>query len=623
MAVNTFKLEFDDGVNQSLEVVIVSPTDIVMFVAGTTDPGNTFGKKYDANSTYWTDRVTESKKNLWKKLKSFSYPDKQFNDLHISEEFFSWSGDNNTEERNVASERLFDLIMRLYGTTARKSKTHHLHLIGHSHGGNVINQFTELITNSEMIAKSKILKKNGIKEFPKLWEIKSITYLSTPFFNNKHQLNHTKIHKNCQIINVRNKYDITQRFVADFSLHNLEAIVGAFNGHEVTKAIDKIKLILQHNVYAQLKERWSIIDKEEGTLIWRRTVLLLENIIFVIDEVISTITTLKSSLSQEKQDLTNLLTNLRGLLETIRAEFDANTINRDGNYGTAEFLNDLELTLTVTPAVGILNRLFAITTGVKSSFILNTLAGIFDDEKGLTESIDDTSWSPKAQLQGNDKYDLEEIDITTKDVYSERGKETDFEDFVAAIERSISNKNLQEVLMRLFSQFMNEHDLRDISTKIDGWEPYVFGALDDGFKALRANINEYARLVGQFNADLVAEQDMTEEEREERRRRLAGEEDDDDDDDDDDVDTTIAFTPASINAFNTDYLEITNRKEKTKEEKKKEQENKPEAEPLRPGTVPYFATTAHSLSHSDLWPGVETKLRSAFSSGKNPGYQKQ
>jgi len=592
--------------------------DIIMFVAGTTDPGNTFREKYDANSTYWTDRVTESKKNLWKKIKNFSYPDKQFNDLHISEEFFSWSGDNNTEERNLASERLFDLIMRLYGTASRKEKVHHLHLIGHSHGGNVINQFTELITNSEMIAKSKVLKENGIKEFPKLWEIKSITYLSTPFFNNKHQLNHTKTHKDCKIINVRNKYDITQRFIADFSLHNLEAIVGAFNGHEVSKAIDKIKLILQHNVYAQLKETWSIIDKEEGTLIWSRTVLLLENIIFIIDEIISTISTLKSSLSQEKQDLTNLLTGLRGLLETIRAEFDANTINRDGNYGAAEFINDLELTLTVTPALGILNRLFAITKGVKSSFILNTLAGIFDDKKGLTESIDDTSWSPKAQLQENDKYDLEEIDITTKDVYNGRGKETDFEDFVAAIERCISNKNLQEVLMRLFSQFINEHDLRDMSTKIDGWEYWVTGDLDVALKELRANIDEYARLVGLYNADLVAERDMTEEEREERRRRLAGEKEEDDDDD---VDTTIAFTTASINAFNTDYLEITNRKEKTKAEKEKEEKNKPETEPLTPGTIPYFATVAHSLSHSDLWRGVDAKLRSAFSSGKNPGYK--
>jgi hypothetical protein len=34
-------------------------------------------------------------------------------------------------------------------------------------------------------------------------------------------------------------------------------------------------------------------------------------------------------------------------------------------------------------------------------------------------------------------------------------------------------------------------------------------------------------------------------------------------------------------------------------------------------------STSHSLSHTQFWKGVEDGLKSAFSSGKKPGYKKK
>jgi poly(3-hydroxyalkanoate) synthetase len=175
-----------------------------MFVAGTTDPINTAGLKHQANTDYWRS----SKTNFWNKIKDLK---PQYLDLHIEGDFFSWSGDN--DKRKKLSFRpvigsVFKSIQIL------ENQEVHIHLIGHSHGGNVINQFTELIATDS--------------KYPKPWKVKSITYLSTPFFKKKHQLNHSKLHKECKIINVHNEYDLTQQLIADFSLVNLEIFLRNF-----------------------------------------------------------------------------------------------------------------------------------------------------------------------------------------------------------------------------------------------------------------------------------------------------------------------------------------------------------------------------------------------------------
>ena len=82
-------------------------TDIIFFVAGTTDPININSEKHQANTKYWQD----NNKNFYAKVLEL-HP--QFHDLHIQGEFFSWSGDNDTKERNKAADRLLDMALRVY-----------------------------------------------------------------------------------------------------------------------------------------------------------------------------------------------------------------------------------------------------------------------------------------------------------------------------------------------------------------------------------------------------------------------------------------------------------------------------------------------------------------------------
>ncbi|WP_397363474.1 hypothetical protein [Olleya sp. R77988] len=131
----------------------------------------------------------------------------------LEDDFFSWSGDNNNKDRTTGANRLLYLIYRLYPNW--KDEYVYFHFIGHSHGGNVINEYTNVIANDS--------------SFPEKWKVKSITYLSTPFFKKQHQLKHKHLHPDCKLINVHNEYGITQRFVADFSLKNLEILLANYD----------------------------------------------------------------------------------------------------------------------------------------------------------------------------------------------------------------------------------------------------------------------------------------------------------------------------------------------------------------------------------------------------------
>ncbi|SHO55430.1 hypothetical protein [Vibrio quintilis] len=126
-----------------------------------------------------------------------------------------WSGDNTQANREIAGAYLAD---RLCGSNGKKAHyeeylNHRVafHLIGHSHGGNVLNELTKRAASAS--------------EWPSHWEIKSIVYLSTPFFKHQHQLNTTRLHQDCAIINVTNDFDLTQRVVADFSMYDLIAAI--------------------------------------------------------------------------------------------------------------------------------------------------------------------------------------------------------------------------------------------------------------------------------------------------------------------------------------------------------------------------------------------------------------
>lgn len=527
--------------------------DIVMFVAGTTDPGNTDGKKHHANTTYWkyidekTNKETEqSLNNLWNNIKKLK---PQFLDLHIEGEFFSWSGDNDTKERIQASERLFDLLLRVY--SGWKNQEVHLHLIGHSHGGNVINQFTELVSSKEMIAKSTILKPRKITEFPKLWKVKSITYLSTPFFQKKHQLNHGKLHKDCKIINVHNDYDLTQQLVANFSLNNLEGLLKSFQMERFEIGINTVKGVKTDVITKYLKSFIWQDFKNKATLAWQEMSKAFLGFNIITAEFIKYINSLKiesSNLQKEKESFVSLLNNLQQWTYDVHKNY----ASISGGYDKATWVKNMKL----TQGLKVLNILFAIKSSPKDSYLLSLLAGVFGEGKGITDSIDETLWSPKKQTKG---LTIVDVPIYESDPYNSRKKKNEFAAFLKGAQNAVHTRELEDMLMRLFSQFIKPPEFKKIISYIDDAEYVVTGNLDKELKILRGNFKIYDSFITKYYAGLVTPQDEK------------------------NFDSILK----------------------------------------RPGTLPYLAMASHSLSHTQLWGKAEEGLKSAFSSGKNPGYKKK
>ena len=306
---------------------------------------------------------------------------------------------NESKGKKEVSERLFDLILRTY--PGWKKEEVHLHLIGHSHGGNVINQFTELIASKEMIAKSTILKPRKITEFPKLWKVKSITYLSTPFFQKKHQLNHSKLHQQCKIINVYNEYDLTQQLIADFSLVNLEGLLKSFQMDKFKKGIDALKSVNSDIVFTYLKGV-GLTDSHKKRAIpaWKEMAKAFLGINQITSEFIKYINSLKienSNLQKEKEEFLNLLNKLLRWTYDVYNNYNIGIKNGFDKITWAKNLN-------LTQGLKVLNILFEIKSSPKDSYILKLLAGVFGENKGLTDAIDERTEFTK-KLKEVFKYD--------------------------------------------------------------------------------------------------------------------------------------------------------------------------------------------------------------------------
>ncbi|WP_108737578.1 hypothetical protein [Flavobacterium kingsejongi] len=452
--------------------------DLVMFVPGTTDPLNTSALKHEANKEYWRANM----QNLRARVKELKF---QYNNLHIEDEFFSWSGDNNTQERNAAAERLLDLFLRNYSGWKRKEV--HLHLIGHSHGGNVINEFTDLITRDN--------------RFPEFWKIKSITYLSTPFFQKKHQLNHAKLHKNCKIINVHNEYDITQRFVADFTLINLEILITNFQKGDFDKALARLKEP-DFKVYDMLNRKLGGLNLAEGRNMWRQTAILLDGVSLLLSAILKYINSIKTDkFKTEKKQFTGLLGRLQKWANDARTTFISHQNSRPGNYSRGAFFDDINL----LHILRLLNEFLAIRTNENDSYLLGVLEVFFRENTGITDSIEETAWNPKKQTKG---LEIVDVNITPDEIYDARNKKKNFDGFINGIQAAQRNNKLREILMRLLSQFVTGAQIQAIRDKISTLEYVVWGAEDDELVLLReTNLRVYQGLVTRYNADLIARYD--------------------------------------------------------------------------------------------------------------------
>lgn len=203
-------------------VVKTKSRHIYILVPGTSDPINSTSNNqnkpysetkgransYTSTSMYWDDTFYNDMLALEKEITDFIVFDK-----------FGWSGDNCISNREVSGKYLINRLCMPDKNNPKgyyqglSNQAVYFHLIGHSHGGNVMNEMT------------KQIDKLGDK-WPKKWKIKSLTYLSTPFFKKLHQIEVSEkfFHKDAEVLHVYNDYDLTQNFVADFSMFSLDIL---------------------------------------------------------------------------------------------------------------------------------------------------------------------------------------------------------------------------------------------------------------------------------------------------------------------------------------------------------------------------------------------------------------
>lgn len=191
-----------------------SPDDYLhafVLVPGTTQPVNNLFDFIHENDVpaqgsgrgYWASSLIASVEQLQREADAANGGDARY---HSDCDFdFSWSGQNNHDERVIAGRALADRLWNRYASW--RGHAVFIHLIGHSHGGNVINNLTGTISGTDDQA-----------HFGDRWFIKSVTYLSTPFFQKIEQPRAARVHGSALIYSVWNLYDLTQLTIADFTV---------------------------------------------------------------------------------------------------------------------------------------------------------------------------------------------------------------------------------------------------------------------------------------------------------------------------------------------------------------------------------------------------------------------
>ncbi|WNG15464.1 hypothetical protein [Cystobacter fuscus] len=444
--------------------------NIIVLVAGTVDPLNmdsstraaSYSRSGLAQDTnwYWSDdtqliqdleRLRESHKNL-----------------HVFTEH-GWSGANAVDNRKVAGAYLADRLAGQGGESAYYQgflkREVNFHLIGHSHGGNVINELTQ----------------RAAEVWPKNWRIRSISYLSTPFFKKKHQVRTEAFHPDCKILNVINQYDLTQRVIADFSLLNLHGLTERAEFVDFKQRADTI-----HFDVSRLAALGTVRPRSVGKNWYDVNPLVMEprSAALLYDECIRFL-----------DDLQRATPSLRGLVGLLNRELDfpvakglgacRRKVLSDGL--TARFqagIDKLEGSLTRTlsalrarrksnayPLVGFFRDLagsqqsllgvLANLLWVDRQSLMGPLLELICDS--LVEQIDSfecASESPAAQLRGSAyASSLEQLDVTRHDEYSRMNGDAAVRSLFKRLEeaqeryaQSSQKKELVDILLTLLTQ---------------------------------------------------------------------------------------------------------------------------------------------------------------------------
>jgi hypothetical protein len=505
---------------------------LLILVAGTTDPVNTLTDAKDRATSYkpaivdgknyWDKKFYDSIKELVSSTRNAS-----LFDMH------GWSGDNRKGNREVAGAYLVNRLTgsnkekAFYGPTYKKKKVY-IHLVGHSHGGNVMNEMT------------KQIYKLG-KQWPDTWKVKSFTYLSTPFFQKLHQVKiGSFVHPQAEVLNAYNDYDYTQRMLADFSLFTLhEAVV-------VNQITETVKGNIEQFMAASKAVPWKLVnpksnywlDKDEGKKLYTATrnllgatvansmsavkflqsieaiaVSLNKPVEYKVNQAIQANNKVThsfkllsdSNLANLKTVIAALTANINRSVEELDKGITKNTYSRAA-FASAFLAGGLPLANNLS---AFLNVPAGALNVAGAGAIWQTLVGVLSD---AIEVFDDTVTKPDTQFHGS--RPITPLDVTTRDKYHDSTQKANCIKLIAkleALEKRVSAKPEANLLFDLvLILLVHDPKVRGIANMFNDWAGYIdwfeyaaTGDVDVAAKALHATMTNLANaLLSRFVGEI-------------------------------------------------------------------------------------------------------------------------
>jgi len=497
---------FNLNATDCIEEFVIEPDNtkhILILVPGTTDPVNiSEDRSGTATKDYWDTPFLDGMRDLVS-----AHP-------RITKYWtaFSWTGDNQKEARVKAAEDLNKLIYKFSYIAARDNIPISIHLIGHSHGGNVINEYSQIAAVDP--------------DMPDNLKIRSIVYLSTPFFRNQAQLNTDILHPKCKIINVWNKYDLTQSFIANFSMHQMPALISTFKkDDDLKKAFKK----LNETPYVKMAAAALFISKELGKP------SLFNPVTYVTAPIKNYVSNSAGKILYT--DILNVFKNIRNILSLITANFE--DLNRDyPEFISSEILNSINggilvpLQKKITSSIEGLQKRITVNSEFTIDTLANDIYGIGDfidsfnsfikfndpsDPNNLSsdlsiligkillnqiQTFDDTTWEIAPQLKN--LFPVKNIEVTKLDKYDKTLESKNYDAFLVHMEKledkyvACDQKSAEGSAIRadiIFSLIAQEqYGLVGLIDTILKWMSVLTdGRIDDIINLTRANISTYGK----------------------------------------------------------------------------------------------------------------------------------
>ena len=476
---------------------------IVMYIPGTVDPFNAKDQPYESDKNYWNGN-----NELYEKVNELKKTDEY--ELHVNKDWFSWSGDNNTKEREKAAKKLIKYLMDFYPRFQERWVS--FHFIVHSHGGNVFNDFSRFIVDHE--------------DFPKQWRIQTIIYLSTPFFKPEdklHQVNTKLFNKKAKVINVFNQYDLTQRFIATYSLiqnHPWLIKIGLVDARGDTQNGSRVAFLLFISSFAIHKEALSPLkDKigEYGKGTGKK----------IVDALLDILGKLLDYLKEVLPEINNLPD---GRLKTTKQLFldlykkELNVKKKDGNGKTIIRKIEGGLFPWTKSAIAALkgystnygkdydrdNIFEALKLDQLLEHVVNPMLKIKDNKipiiseianisKELFTGICQTIQNPKDLYP--EQYNPIMIDVTDCDIYDKRDRKKSFEGFIEKLEGN--SENIYETVLVLLSLLINSDTIDSLVSQINDLTWVVEDELDQQLKHLMGHLKELKKPFEENQSNLI------------------------------------------------------------------------------------------------------------------------